>query len=396
MLKAIEQLKKDIVEVRAENASLQSENKALNTKVEDMKLVMDEVNEKMTERKAIHSAVVTKESNRKDSANLFVKSLLLDRPANSFAEYADIKEKAIVPTDVPSWLAEEFSSELIERLTLELKVADLFRTIKIPDGRSTFSLPARTSDAVAYLIAPAVDAIESALTSGKVTFKTSRFKTLVTLSDQAEDETVTVIIDMITSQLVKSLATAVDSAILMGDITTAGVNNTLKAFDGLLKIARVAGNSVDGGGVALTATKVLAARKKLGVYGVNLTSLALVVPLGVGYDLLGVPEVLTVDKYGANATILKGELGKIYGISIVATELMGTNLTSLGVPDGAGTKTAAILVNKEYFAQGRRGNITLERDRAIKSSVDILVSWLDIDFQKLSVLDTPAVAIVNL
>lgn len=389
MLKAIEQLKKDIADVKAENLSLHTENK-------DMKLILDEVKEKMVERKSIHNVKNVKESNRKDSANLFVKSLLLDRPVTSFAEYADIKEKAIVPTGVPNWLAEEFSSELIERLTLELKVADLFRTIRIPDGRSTFSLPARTSDAVAYLIAPAIDAIESAITSGKITFKTSRFKTLVTLSDQAEDETVTVIIDMITSQLVKSLATAVDSAILMGDTATVGVNNTLKAFDGLLKLARVAGNSVDGGAVALTAAKVLVARKKLGVYGVNLTSLALIVPLSVGYDLLAVPEVLTVDKYGANATILKGELGKIYGISIVATELMGTNLTALGVPDVAGTKTASILVNKEYFAQGRRGSITLERDRAIKSSVDILVSWLDIDFQKLSVLDTPAVAIVNL
>lgn len=389
MLKAIEQLKKDIADVRAENLSLHTENK-------DMKLVLDEVKEKMVERKSIHSVVVTKESNRKDASNLFVKALLLDRPVTSFAEYADIKEKAIVPTDVPNWLAEEFSSELIERLSLELKVADLFRTIKIPDGRSTFSLPARTSDATAYLIAPAIDAIESSISSGKITFKTSRFKTLVTLSDQAEDETVTVIIDMITSQLVKSLATAVDSAILMGDTTTTLPNSTLKAFDGLLKIARVAGNSVDGGATELTAERVLTARKKLGVYGVNLTSLALIVPLSIGYDLLAVPEVLTVDKYGANATILKGELGKIYGISIVATELMGSNLTALGVPDSAGTKTAAILVNKEYFAQGRRGSITLERDRAIKSSVDILVSWLDIDFQKLSVLDTPVVAIVNL
>jgi hypothetical protein len=57
----------------------------------------------------------------------------------------------------------------------------------------------------------------------------------------------------------------------------------------------------------------------------------------------------TVDKYGPGATILNGELGKIYGVRTFATGAIATNLNWTGAYETGGstvqTKTTAVLCN---------------------------------------------------
>ena len=120
-------------------------------------------------------------------------------------------------------------------------------------------------------------------------------------------------------------------------------NDYLLLFDGLRKSA---GKSVSVSGT-FALSHLRSAINELGVYADNRDDLALIVPRNLEVQLLGMTELQTVDKYGAGATILSGELGRIYGIRVFATGTIATNLDWDGDYDSTGqtTKTVALLVH---------------------------------------------------
>jgi hypothetical protein len=119
-------------------------------------------------------------------------------------------------------------------------------------------------------------------------------------------------------------------------------NDYLLVFDGLRKSA---GKTVTVGG-AFALSHLRSGINELGVYADNRDDLAMIVPRNLEVQLLGTTELQTVDKYGAGATILSGELGRIYGIRVFATGTIATNLNATGVYDGTTTdKTVALLLN---------------------------------------------------
>jgi hypothetical protein len=111
-------------------------------------------------------------------------------------------------------------------------------------------------------------------------------------------------------------------------------NDYLTLFDGLRKSA---GKSVSVSGT-FALSHLRSAINELGVYADNRADLSLIVPRNLEVQLLGMTELQTVDKYGAGATILSGELGRIYGIRVFATGVIATNLNWTGdYETGTGT-----------------------------------------------------------
>ena len=130
-------------------------------------------------------------------------------------------------------------------------------------------------------------------------------------------------------------------------LNTTGVsglaNTYLLLFDGLRKQASA--TAVAAGG-AFGLVHLRNAISNLGVYSDNREDLALIVPRNLEVQLLGMTELQTVDKYGPTATILSGEIGKIYGIRVFGTGAIATNLGTDGTFDATATvadKTVAIL-----------------------------------------------------
>ena len=62
---------------------------------------------------------------------------------------------------------------------------------------------------------------------------------------------------------------------------------------------------------------------------------------------MGLTELQTVDKYGAGAAILSGEIGRIYGVRVFGTGALPTNVHNAGVVPAAhnGTSPLAILTH---------------------------------------------------
>ena len=102
-------------------------------------------------------------------------------------------------------------------------------------------------------------------------------------------------------------------------------------------------------------------RKKMGKYGVDSSGIVHIVGIGSYVNLLADANLLTVDKYGPNATILTGELGRVGGIPIVVSEYVQSDLNATGVYDGVTTtKTIAITVDPSAFLIGNRRSMTVQ------------------------------------
>ena len=119
----------------------------------------------------------------------------------------------------------------------------------------------------------------------------------------------------------------------------------------------------------------------MGVYSVNPNQLAWVVGISTYNQMLSLGEVTTVDKYGSQATILKGELGRFDGIPVIVSEYIREDLNASGVYDGNTTdKTIVILVRRDGFVYGDRRSVTLEVDRSIKAQTIDLVATQRVAF----------------
>jgi len=93
------------------------------------------------------------------------------------------------------------------------------------------------------------------------------------------------------------------------------------------------------------------ARTNMGQWGMNPSDLVCFVSQGQYYSLVTDTDVTTVDKYGDKATILTGELGKLYGIPLVVSDAF----------EAAGASAAVgILVNPSNYLIGNHRGLTVE------------------------------------
>lgn len=390
--------------------TLTDQIEAMNAKMGEMETTMAERKSKVAE--PVASAEVTKEI-RGRAANLHLLSVITGKSVADVSGFADVKDvasRAMIPrlpsdvggtTELPEWLGEQFAADIIERVMVLANVEAIFPKYTMPANTEVFSIPQKTDNTKAYLIAPAADAIESALTSGKVSFQTKRLMTFAMVSDQASDETVVALIELVKADIAESLVKAMENALINGDTDATGTNingaavgalatDQTKLFDGLRKLST--GNTVTFTSLP-TYAKMVQMRKQMGNYGVNLADLIYIVSPSTYYNLTLLPELLTMDKYGSEATVFKGEVGKIGGVPVIVSEYVGENLKATGIVDDAvpGTATAILLVNKRFFAVADRGTVGFEQDRNIRSTTDMFVGYRDLNFQKLYTTDLVSV-----
>ena len=93
------------------------------------------------------------------------------------------------------------------------------------------------------------------------------------------------------------------------------------------------------------------ARTNMGQWGHNPADLVCLISQAAYYALVTDSNVQTVDKYGENATILKGELGRVWGIPLI----IGETFKALGAGEAR-----AIVLNPQNYLLGNHRGLTLE------------------------------------
>lgn len=144
-------------------------------------------------------------------------------------------------------------------------------------------------------------------------------------------------------------AKTIDKFILNADSATSGNVNYdggtpgatsyyMNDNNGVRDLAIANSNTRDVG--TLTADDLLAIINLLGDYGADLEDLLWVCPMNVYLKLLALEQVLTVDKFGPNATFSKGILAKAFGIDVLVTNAIPSLAQSTGkVSNSGGSNT---------------------------------------------------------
>jgi len=292
------------------------------------------------------------------------------------------------------WIPTGFSNQLLEKIRLARKVEALFPHVNMPTN--PYKFPIESAGATGYLIpeSTADDATKikaSTPTTGNFQFSAKKFAGRVVYSEEISEDAIINLLDFVRDNLTKALTEAKETAIINGDDSASHQDSDVtssydarKAFKGLRYYALNCSNTAtkDASGANASTVLLRGIRILMGKYGVDPTKLAYVVSPNGYIQMLNISEILTLEKYGPNATILKGEVGKIDGTPIIVSEYMWDNLNASGVYDGSTTnRTSICLVYTPGFWVGVRTGITLASDRDIETDQLKLVAKTRIAFE---------------
>jgi len=204
-------------------------------------------------------------------------------------------------------------------------------------------------------------------------------------SGEMEEDSIIPFVPFLRRQAQLSLAHYSDSAVINGDTTTTGINavdtvltatdHTL-AFDGIRHAALVdnTGNKVSGANAAVELSMFK------GAYGRMLDATYLhdwghptdpgdlihLVDPYVADNMLLVDEFLTVDKFGQNATILNGQVARVFSHPVISSiAIKKTDTTGSYDADTAGNNLYGQIVsfNRRGLKVGWRRRVKVETER---------------------------------
>ncbi|PYS91499.1 MAG: phage major capsid protein [Acidobacteria bacterium] len=302
-------------------------------------------------------------------------------------EMGDFKKALDTATSggASEWVPTDFSSTLYELVRLETKVWSLFDQIVMPTnpyklpiqvGRiNTFKHPEQTADTSQTAI-PYSDGNDI---SGNITLTAVGHAAYVLISKDLEEDAIVPMLPFLRSELVKALAEGREDCVLNGDTTathedsdTTSATSRRKMWKGLRRLSHDSSLTADLGNLSLTTIR--GGRALMGKYGLKPSDLVWIVSMTGFMQLVNLPELTTVDKYGTSATILNGELAKLDGSPVIVSEWIREDLNSSGVYQSGQTRTVAHLINRKGFVTGvrREANIQLLVEKYAEFDQDAL------------------------
>ncbi len=288
-------------------------------------------------------------------------------------------------TEGDEWVPTVMSNRLIGRINLPLKVAGLFELI--PMASQPFELPAVGVSRVRTGIhteqtADSGQTKFKAITPNtrKVTLTAFTFAGRVLVSKVAEEDAIIPLLPWIQSQLVDFLAADIEDAIINGDTTAthfdtgvSDADDVRKYWNGLRDIAinGQSGTDLNGSDTKLAVANLRANRKVMGKYGADPARLAHIVSVRGSIDLLDDDDVVTLDKFGPQATILTGQIASVDGSPVIVSEYVSDFQNASGVFDNSTTtQTSAITVHRGGFIRGQRRDMTVQTLHEVYAEAD--------------------------
>lgn len=291
-----------------------------------------------------------------------------------------------------SWIPDVHAPLLFETMTMQRNVEALFDVINMPDKNMIF--PYKTYGLRPYVKGQAAtndpgafNASTMSLTSNAVTAVGLAVRAII--DEDANEDSILAGLQQHQMAIAQALQDASEDAIINGD-TAASHQDTISTWDirsrwgssglggandhrrvwlGLRAQAFDASNTVD-----LNATQTYA-----GVTGLRS---GLASPMGVGDQvvllvspefylakILAFSELVTLEKYGNQAVLAAGEIGKLGNMRVVVTEFLSPDLATTGLYTGSGTTTGALVVNRARWFMGSRRGVVLEQEKDISTGV---------------------------
>jgi HK97 family phage major capsid protein len=270
------------------------------------------------------------------------------------------------------------AQELWMDVNLQTLVANLIPTSPMPS--SPFDIPLQLGDVNFFPGAENIATTSTRLATAKQTLTAYELVGQVPFSFTLEEDAVIALLPEIRAGLVRNVAQILDDLVLNADTTaTNGINSDgatiaksdagkghwLLGYDGLIHLPLVDNTSQSNThGAAPTDDMFNEIRGKLGKYGTRPSELVWVMDTSTYIRAQGIAAFRTMDKLGDNATLLRGMLGAVSGIPVVASEQMLLAAADGKVTDGvAGTLGRLLIFNRTQWRQGFRRQMTIDVDR---------------------------------
>ena len=304
------------------------------------------------------------------------------------------------------WIPDTWSQQLYEEYYTPAGIDALFQIVDIP---GPIVIPSIT-DIIRPYIKGKVTSDDPAKyttstpTTSSTTIDPGGLAARVLIDDAATEDSIIPMLPEIQRRLARALRDGYEDAMVNGSLTAThedaiaswnargrwgatalgGAADHRRSFDGLRRIANARTSSTD-----MTASQTISAVMGtllggLGERG-NMDAVLIVSPEVFFKKMLTDSNVLTVDKLGASATLLQGQLATISGVPVVMSRWMTADLNASGLFDNVTvTKSGVLAVSREEFAHYQRRAALVEVDKDITVGAYNLVATLRRTFKTLS------------
>ena len=274
---------------------------------------------------------------------------------------------------------QEVSRMIEKEVTLNLRTAGLFREIQVNGAATVLPIQPDVEAAVFQTSAAAAGNLENRGASDN-TFKASqvilnayRLISQTFMDNHVDEEVLVNLMPMLVDSVARAHARAVDNAIINGSGSITGLTGYATANADTLDISD---------GEALTAAKLLAARKDMGKYGINPADVAYIVSQSRYYELIEDSGFADITDVGSDvATKITGAIGAVFGSPVIVSD----SFTDEG--DGSTPVPAAFAVNVRNYAIPRLRGVAVEQDYEVGNQRRVIVATQSLGFEEL-VADT--------
>jgi hypothetical protein len=294
------------------------------------------------------------------------------------------------------WVPPGFGSNLLDEVRLGLPETNLYPTINMPTG--SWTLPMKTNVGQAYIRTEGVAPTVGQLSVEDQTWTAFEFANLQEFTNILDEDSIVAIVPEIRRDHVRSLGEGLCEAIVNGDVRASHIDFDTQsatvglpenaAFTGLrqyaLDDATEADRSVFAAGTTkdpLDSIQIAGGAAFSGLFGAGtLNQLVCLVSAFSWAQLLTDENMITVDKMGARATIVSGQIGTVFGIPIVLSNAVhrrcvdGVHTTGRNTTGQSNDLGMSVLTNRFLWRLGNRRLVTFEQDKDIKTGVTSMVA----------------------
>jgi len=272
------------------------------------------------------------------------------------------------------WVPTAMAGQLWEEWQEQTLIRPLFREVNMPTN--PYDIPANLSDPTVYKVAENAAPPASDEGTQKMTLTAVKLAAKVNFTEELVEDSIIPILPEVRASISQAIANAVDAVIVNGDETTGTANisyygssitstHRYLVFDGLRHQGLVDNTACKSDLGSLAVADYATLMGKLGKYATRPSNCAFITDLYTYLKSLSLDEFETVDKYGPSATIMNGELGKVYGIPVIITEELGKTDSNgyINATAASNTTGSIVLVHKNSWLLGFKRQLDLELDR---------------------------------
>lgn len=337
------------------------------------------------------------------------------KAARLISSGAGLKDNEVINTGQSNfgaeWVPDIWSSELWRKVRGENRVLSLITVSDMP--QDDWIIPLEGSDPTVYRVAqttndaqfnPASSPVASSkIGSANVTMSAKKLGARIAWSHEEDEDAIIRVVPEVRRKMLQAMEDAIEYDVLQADNTIAGSpsgninrydaatlaadgDHWLLGWDGIAHLPLVDATTllVNQAAARPDITMLRGLRRKLAtVYMTRLEDLVYIVEPVTGTYLLDMDGVQTIDKFGPNATLLKGQLAAIDSIPIVASYQFGQADDANGKLSNTPANNVfgrALLFFRPAFRFGYRRRVTMESVRFPLADASQLVSFCRVGF----------------